>query len=180
MRWVALGACVAGVSTRWVIVGAIVAGVSMRRVAVGGTVAGVSTRIVAVRGCVGGVSMRAVAVRVAAGRTVLVAVREDVRVGSTRRVGVLRGTVGVRVGVTVRVGGGGGLTMMNRAPDSAAGPGFATVIVTEPGAVALPTAVSRVESLKVVSSGTPFHRTCAPGTNWLPSMRSVNGPTAIE
>ena len=51
--------------------------------------------------------------------------------------------------VTVRVSG----------VETAPGPGFATVMLIAPVAVAVPVAVSCVDELKVVIRGVPFHST---------------------
>ena len=93
-------------------------------------------------------------------------------------VGVGTGWVNVGVGGTVNVpvGVGGRRTVRYSGAETASGPGFATLMTTEPCVVAVPVAVSRVGELKMVDSGVLFQRTCTPVTNELPVTRRVNGP----
>ena len=83
----------------------------------------------------------------------------------------------VAVPVFVGVNVGSEVTVRIRGDEIALGPGFATLMLTEPACVAVPVAVSWVDELNVVDRGTPFHSTRAPLTKRLPTTFKVNGPT---
>jgi hypothetical protein len=163
---VALGSMVGGRVAVAVALGTTVAVRSVVAVALGAMV-GVRVAVAVALGNAVGVRT-AVAVAVAAivsvrlATAVAVAVIVEVR----RAVAVAVGTM-VRLEMTVRASGA----------ETAAGPGFATAMRTEPACAALPVAVSPDEELRVVGSAAPFHRTCAPATNWLPVTCRVNGPS---
>ncbi|HVO26193.1 MAG TPA: hypothetical protein VMW56_21470 [Candidatus Margulisiibacteriota bacterium] len=104
--------------------------------------------------------------------TVAVRAMVDVRVGVAVTCGVVRRTV---VGVNV----GFAMTVSTSGAETAPGPGLATLMLIEPARVAFPVAISRVDELNVVASGTPFDNTCAPLTKRLPPTVSLNCPSKI-
>jgi len=133
-----------------------------------GTLVGVEAIDVAVGIIMVGVA--AISVRAVEG--VDVATRVGVRV----MVGV---EVLVRVAVRTVVGVGAAATLRTSGVDTASGPGFTTVMLTEPAVVAVPVAISRVEEENVVASATPFHNTLAPLTKRLPTTYILNGPNGM-
>jgi len=181
-------------------VGVRVSGEVAVRIAVAAGLVGVDIAMVSVRVRSGGRVNVGVgtedAVNVAVGATGRVLVRvgagwvnDRVGVGGAVNVAVGAGMVLVRVGtgsvnvrvgvgatVNVRVGVGGRRTVRYSGAETASGPGFATLMATEPCVVAVPVAVNSVGELKVVDSGVLFQRTCTPVTNELPVTRRVNGP----
>ncbi|HVN83626.1 MAG TPA: hypothetical protein VMW17_02155 [Candidatus Binatia bacterium] len=139
---------------------------------------GVNVRVGVPVDVASGVDVRTiVGVHVASGVELRVAVRVHVASGMDVRVTV---TLGVRVALAIRVGGrvavGRGATLKGIAAETAAGPGFATAMFTQPICKAVPLAVSNVDDLNVVASGVPFHRTLAPRTKPLPITCKVNAP----